>query len=99
MSTIKTMYDERCSKGRAHLQAYTNLQLEQTLKQFSKLFSSLDATFSLLRIVAPSEEELRKTSHAVCITKIIWMSMGFFSPPKPTYCLNKHVINKGHLAD
>ena len=60
MSTIKTMCEERHRKTRAHLQACTNLQLEQMMKQYSDLFSSLDATFSYLQIVAYNEEELQK---------------------------------------
>lgn len=89
---------ERCLNGNTSDLAFTEEEMRNKLTQFSKLFESLDTTVAMLRIIAPTDEECKKTEKAIHILEKIWMDMDFSITPK-VHILFNHAAEQQKMLE
>jgi hypothetical protein len=70
LECIASLQERRRLMGAA--KCITDEELRTHLAKFSRAYSALDLVFSLLRLLAPSEEEMQNTDTSIRILEYIW---------------------------
>ena len=93
MEEIKLVCDDMIKIPRAIVNPCSQEVLDQKIAEISDLLSALDAVFSLLRLVKPSEEEIEHTKKAVAILKRLWKQAGISTTIK-THIIFDHAVEQ-----
>ena len=86
MEEIKSVCDARLASPRSIRNPCSQERLDAKFEEFSNLFSALDAAFSLLRLVKPSEDEIEEAKKAVSVLEQLWRQA------KLSITLKAHII-------
>ena len=88
----RTEYDNRCTKE----------ELKKVMGTYSDLFSVMDLLFSLLRIPAPTENDIKNAKKAVARLEQLWRELNMSETPK-AHIIFKHTVVQyeyfGGIAD
>ena len=96
MTQIEAMCERRRMMTPMSDRSCTYKYMNNTLEQYSSLFSSLDVILGYLQIINPNVKELTFTADVIRITKAIQNEMGFSIIPK-VHTLFSHVSAQQQL--
>ena len=106
MIEMKDLTMDRLGEGNAatrkNNRRCTAAKLTQVVDDYANIFQVLDVIFSLLRIPAPKEEEIKDLKEAIFVLEILWAKMELSVTPK-AHILFDHAVDQyvafGGIAD